>query len=751
MALAHRVVADQRREVDRGASAGDAGERLADVERRAAAVAGHDRRHTHADEVLGERLALEIVCVRVHVDEAGCDDQARGVDDLARVLHGDGADGGDAILDDGDVGAPRRCARPVDHPAADDGKVIACRRPRLRQSQQHRDADRCNDSLHAVSARGRVIRLTSTPTTTTTMTPMGLCQRNEMPLVGGMKCHGRDDRHAGEQAHERPGAGRALESQRQHEDAEQGPVEKGPEPVDDLDQRAEAGRIDRDEAGDDAPEAGQQLRHAEIVRIARCRLQQPPIDVDDARRRQRVELRRNRRHRRREDRGDDQPDETRWQPRRDEGWKDVVDVRRRCITRPILVALVARNLAHQLRRAGAHRADLAVGRLEGRTRRPCRTVVGRRGERGGGRAACLEGRRELAFQLAELRRSLALFHPFRVHPVEQQRRLLKEVEDEDEHAGQQDERLQRDLDEGAHHQRVAPFLHGLRGQVALHLALVAAEIRQHQEQPAEQPGPEGVGLRPVEAEVDGSQAPRGAGHVQRIADAHLGRQPEDERDDDREQADDDDRHLLDVGPGHRLDAADHRVDRRRQADREDGQRQVPAEDDRENHGGRGDDHAARQPARAEEQHARQGPCLQIEAALEVLVGGVDAGAVEERHERHAEDDHRDRQPEVELHEAHAVGVALPGRPDQRDRAQLRRHHREADGPPRQAAVREQIAFDLVRVLGAADAVPHHPHQVEADDDPIEQVHASAVDAAEEPEGGDGEDFTQDHGRVHTAG
>ena len=181
---------------------------------------------------------------------------------------------------------------------------------------------------------------------------------------------------------------------------------------------------------------------------------------------------------------------------------------------------------------------------------------------------------------------------------------MKEVENEDEHAGQQDERLQRDLDEGAHHQRVAALLDRLRRQVALHLALVAAEIRQHQEQPAQQPGPEGVGLRPVEAEVDGSQAPRGAGHVQRIADTHIGRQTEDERDDDRDQADDDDHHLLDVGPGHGLHAADHRVDRRGQADGEDAQRQVPAEDDREI-GGRSDDHAARQPARAEEQHARQ--------------------------------------------------------------------------------------------------------------------------------------------------
>ena len=55
-------------------------QRLADVERRAAAVAGDDRRHAHPDEVLGARMIGEIVGVGVDVDEAGRDDQAGRVD-----------------------------------------------------------------------------------------------------------------------------------------------------------------------------------------------------------------------------------------------------------------------------------------------------------------------------------------------------------------------------------------------------------------------------------------------------------------------------------------------------------------------------------------------------------------------------------------------------------------------------------------------------------------------------------------------
>ncbi len=84
--------------------------------------------------------------------------------------------------------------------------------------------------------------------------------------------------------------------------------------------------------------------------------------------------------------------------------------------------------------------------------------------------------------------------------------------------------------------------------------------------------------------------------------------------------------------------------------------------------------------------------------LEVLVGGEDVGAVEERHQRHRQDDHRDRQRVVVLQEAHAVDVGLAGRADHRDRRQLRRHHRQADEPPRQAAAGEEIALELFRAL-----------------------------------------------------
>ncbi len=64
----------------------DLRQRVADVERGAAAVAGDDRRHAHADEVLGARRVGDVVGVRVDVDEAGRDHQPGGVDDLAASL-----------------------------------------------------------------------------------------------------------------------------------------------------------------------------------------------------------------------------------------------------------------------------------------------------------------------------------------------------------------------------------------------------------------------------------------------------------------------------------------------------------------------------------------------------------------------------------------------------------------------------------------------------------------------------------------
>ena len=120
-------MADERREVDGGAGILHRRERLADVERRRAAVAGDDRRHTHADEVGGGGMVGDLVGVGVDVDEAGRDDEPGRVDAVGAVSRRDLANRLDASALDADVGAPRRRARAVDDQAAGDDDVELCR------------------------------------------------------------------------------------------------------------------------------------------------------------------------------------------------------------------------------------------------------------------------------------------------------------------------------------------------------------------------------------------------------------------------------------------------------------------------------------------------------------------------------------------------------------------------------------------------------------------------------------------------
>ena len=228
------------------------------------------------------------------------------------------------------------------------------------------------------------------------------------------------------------------------------------------------------------------------------------------------------------------------------------------------------------------------------------------------------------------------------------------------------------------------------------------------------------------------------GDVERLADADLWRQSQHQRDYRADQAADDDAHLFHVGPGDCLDAAQHRVENGWSADGQNGQREVPVKDHRQNDRRRRDDGAGGHAPPAQKQQAGGRPRFYVEPPFEILVCGVDARSIEERHQRDRQDDHRDRQPEVELHEAHAVSVSLPCRTHERDRAELRRHHRETNGPPRQAAIGEEIPFDPVGGLRTTEAVDDDPHQVCSDDQPIEKVHrwrrSGGEDASEQPEG-----------------
>ena len=70
--------------------------------------------------------------------------------------------------------------------------------------------------------------------------------------------------------------------------------------------------------------------------------------------------------------------------------------------------------------------------------------------------------------------------------VEEDRRRLELIEDEHQHAEQQDEELHRDLEHGVEHQAEPALAQRRPREVALHLRLVGAEVRQREEEAAEQ-------------------------------------------------------------------------------------------------------------------------------------------------------------------------------------------------------------------------------------------------------------------------
>ena len=153
---------------------------------------------------------------------------------------------------------------------------------------------------------------------------MTLCQRNE--ISGRPKATAATDDHAGDQPDERARSGGAPREDGQHEHAENRPVEKRAEAIHDLDQRSETARINRHDAREDAPEPSRHLRDEEIVLVSRLRPSESLVEIDHARGRERVQLRRDRIGGGCDDRRDPQADDADRKRGGDPCGKDVVDV-----------------------------------------------------------------------------------------------------------------------------------------------------------------------------------------------------------------------------------------------------------------------------------------------------------------------------------------------------------------------------------------------------------------------------------------
>jgi hypothetical protein len=186
-------------------------------------------------------------------------------------------------------------------------------------------------------------------------------------------------------------------------------------------------------------------------------------------------------------------------------------------------------------------------------------------------------------------------------------------------------------------------------------------------------------------------------------------------------------HLVGLRAADRARAARDGVGDGGAADDQVGELQRPAEQRREHDGGREDGDARRQPARQEEQERGQLARFAVESLFQVFVGGIDLEPIINGQEEGRDDDHGDGQPEIELHEAHPLFERLARHRQEGDGARLRRHDRQADGPPAQVAAAAQVGVGALGAALAPGAVADDGGERADEDRPVERLHARLID------------------------
>src|SRR5437867_1047622 len=124
------------------------------------------------------------------------------------------------------------------------------------------------------------------------------------------------------------------------------------------------------------------------------------------------------------------------------------------------------------------------------------------------------------------------------------------VEDEDQHPREQDQELHGHLEERVEEQREPALGETAPGQVALDLALIAPEVRQHDEEAADEAAPERVGGGEAGREVHDPEAPRRLGQGEAVAQGEAGGELRHREAEAEEDAEPDDGQLDHIGPDH---------------------------------------------------------------------------------------------------------------------------------------------------------------------------------------------------------
>ena len=114
--------------------------------------------------------------------------------------------------------------------------------------------------------------------------------------------------------------------------------------------------------------------------------------------------------------------------------------------------------------------------------------------------------------------------------------------------------------------------------------------------------------------------------------------------------------------------------------------------------------------------------LLVEALAEIFVGGENLQPLIDRNENRADDDERERLPEIILDESDPAFVGLAGHGKKRDRAGLRRHDGKADRSPADALVALEVMAKIRMTVGAPKPVKRDRENRREQDDVIEPVH-----------------------------
>ena len=119
-------MADEGRDVNRKRCFLYLAQKIAYVEAGAAAIARHQGRDAHANEVLGLRVAVNILGVGVNIDEARRDDLVFRVNVLLRIAFFKPSNLRDTPVFYRDRTAKPRIARTVDYPRIANYQIVRC-------------------------------------------------------------------------------------------------------------------------------------------------------------------------------------------------------------------------------------------------------------------------------------------------------------------------------------------------------------------------------------------------------------------------------------------------------------------------------------------------------------------------------------------------------------------------------------------------------------------------------------------------